>query len=130
MQGTTTLVHHCTQDFDEPLKWVHFKAEGDVEFKSLLFVPKVRGRGYMCLHPLQGLAKVNACTLQFLPIAKHVHPCRALLLQVAPYNFFDKYYEKSTAGPKLYVRRVFISDDVTELLPRWVLCCKPHWRFI
>ena len=30
------------QDYDDPLGWVHFKAEGDVEFKALLFIPKVR----------------------------------------------------------------------------------------
>jgi heat shock protein beta len=56
---------------------VHFKAEGDVEFKSLLFVPKN-----------------------------------------APWDFYDKYYEKKGGALKLYVRRVFISDDVTELLPK------------
>ena len=64
----------------EPLGWVHFKAEGDVEFKSLLFIPKV-----------------------------------------APFDYYDKYYEKGAAsGLKLYVRRVFISDAVSELLPRYL----------
>lgn len=56
---------------------MHFKAEGDVEFRSIIFVPKV-----------------------------------------APFDFYDKYYDKQTNGLKLYVRRVFISDDVTELLPK------------
>lgn len=28
----------------------------------------------------------------------------------------------TSGGLKLYVRRVFISDDVDELLPRWVVC--------
>lgn len=61
------------------MTWTHFKAEGDVEFRSILYVPKA-----------------------------------------PPHNFYDKYYEKNELGLKLYVRRVFISDDITDLLPRWV----------
>lgn len=30
------------QDSGDALGWVHFKAEGDVEFRALLFIPKVR----------------------------------------------------------------------------------------
>jgi HSP90 family molecular chaperone len=29
-----------TKDYDNPLNWIHFKAEGDLEFTSLLFIPK------------------------------------------------------------------------------------------
>lgn len=29
-----------TKDFDDPLNFIHFKAEGEVEFRSILFVPK------------------------------------------------------------------------------------------
>ena len=29
-----------TKDFGEPLTWIHFKAEGEVEFKSILYIPK------------------------------------------------------------------------------------------
>jgi heat shock protein beta len=29
-----------TKDYDDPFSWIHFKAEGEVEFNSLLFVPK------------------------------------------------------------------------------------------
>lgn len=32
-----------SKDYDDALGWVHFKAEGDVEFKAVLFVPKVSG---------------------------------------------------------------------------------------
>jgi Hsp90 protein len=45
----TPCFHHTNmQDYDEPLTWVHFKAEGDVEFKSLLYIPKVC-RPYTCV---------------------------------------------------------------------------------
>jgi heat shock protein beta len=29
-----------TKDYDNPMNWIHFKAEGDLEFTSLLFIPK------------------------------------------------------------------------------------------
>lgn len=29
-----------TKDHDDPLNFIHFKAEGEVEFRSILFVPK------------------------------------------------------------------------------------------
>lgn len=69
-----------SKDYGEALGHVHFKAEGDVEFKAVLFVPKT-----------------------------------------VPHEFYDKYYEKGSKGAlKLYVRRVFITDDADELLPRWL----------
>lgn len=30
----------ATKDYEDPLNWIHFKGEGEVEFTSLLFVPK------------------------------------------------------------------------------------------
>jgi hypothetical protein len=66
------------QDLGEALTHTHFKAEGDVEFKAVIYVP-----------------------------------------ETAPYDFYDKYYEKTGSGLKLYVRRVFISDDFTDLIPRY-----------
>lgn len=68
-----------SKDYGDALTWAHFKAEGDVEFKSILFIPKT-----------------------------------------TPYDFYDKYYEKAPRGLKLYVRRVFISEDMDELLPRYL----------
>lgn len=75
-----------SKDYDDALSRVHFKAEGDVEFKALLFIP-----------------------------------------QRAPWDFYDNIQRPKTSGGapttgglKLYVRRVFISDDIDELLPRWL----------
>eukprot|EP00850_Spirogloea_muscicola_P012274 SM000078S22133 [mRNA] locus=s78:558203:564628:- [translate_table: standard] len=62
----------------EPLSWSHFNAEGDVEFKAVLFIPPE-----------------------------------------APSDLWENYYS-SAAALKLYVRRVFISEDFDELLPRYL----------
>jgi len=67
-----------TKATDEPLEKLHFTAEGDISFKSILFVPKT-----------------------------------------AEYGLYDKYYEKSQSL-KLYVRRVLISDEFKEFLPRYI----------
>jgi len=61
---------------DEPMYYTHFKAEGDVEFNSLLYVPKE-----------------------------------------LPYGFFEK---KAPNDLKLYVKRVFITDDFENLLPSYL----------
>jgi len=60
------------------LTYSHFKAEGDVEFKAILFIP-----------------------------------------ESAPPDMYDNYYGKASAL-KLYVRRVFISDEFDELLPKYL----------
>jgi len=67
-----------SKDDKAPLTYTHFKAEGDVEFKSILFIP-----------------------------------------EKAPGDMFDNYYNKA-AALKLYVRRVFISDEFDELLPKYL----------
>ncbi|KAJ9675010.1 hypothetical protein PVL29_024114 [Vitis rotundifolia] len=69
------------QDFSEekPLSWSHFTAEGDVEFKAVLFVPPK-----------------------------------------APHDLYESYYNTKKSNLKLYVRRVFISDEFDELLPKYL----------
>jgi len=65
-----------TGEDDEPLFWIHTKAEGTIEYNSLFYVPsKVPG---------------------------------------------DLYYPVSQQGIKLYVRRVFISDKETNILPQYL----------
>jgi len=67
-----------TKDFSDPLTHTHFSAEGEVEFKSILYIPKE-----------------------------------------APWDLYQDYYKKQ-ANIKLYVRRVMITDEFDELLPRYL----------
>jgi heat shock protein beta len=67
-----------TKDFGEPLTHTHFSAEGEVEFKSILYIPKE-----------------------------------------APYDLYNDYYKKQS-NLKLYVRRVMITDEFDELLPKYL----------
>jgi molecular chaperone HtpG len=63
-------------DSDDPLLYIHTKAEGTLEYATLFYVPKK-----------------------------------------AP---FDMYHMDYKSGVKLYVRRVFITDDDKELMPTWL----------
>ncbi|XP_076299959.1 heat shock protein 90 Gp93 [Lasioglossum baleicum] len=67
-----------TKDTQEPLGKIHFVAEGEVTFKSLLFIPKVQ-----------------------------------------PGDSFNRYGTKSD-NIKLYVRRVFITDKFTDMMPNYL----------
>ncbi len=67
-----TLSH----DNDEPTDWIHFKAEGNIEFTILFYIPK----------------------------------------KASP-DLFRADYQSHV---KLYVNRVFITDDDKELLPSWL----------
>uniref|UniRef100_A0A803N6X4 Endoplasmin homolog n=1 Tax=Chenopodium quinoa TaxID=63459 RepID=A0A803N6X4_CHEQI len=77
----TKFYHSLAKDFgdEKPLAWSHFNAEGDVEFKAVLFVPPK-----------------------------------------APQDLYESYYNNNKASVKLYVRRVFISDEFDELLPKYL----------
>jgi len=71
-----------TKDFDEPLAYTHFTAEGEVTFKSVLYVPKR-----------------------------------------LPQDAFQN-YGKKVENIKLYVRRVFITDDFQEMMPKYLTFVK------
>ncbi|KAL5847839.1 hypothetical protein ACOSQ3_011363 [Xanthoceras sorbifolium] len=77
----TKFYHSLAKDFgdEKPLSWSHFNAEGDVEFKAVLFVPPK-----------------------------------------APHDLYESYYNANKSNLKLYVRRVFISDEFDELLPKYL----------
>lgn len=67
-----------TKDAEKPLAHVHFTAEGEVSFKSILYVPR--------------------------------H---------GPYDMFQN-YGKVVENIKLYVRRVFITDDFQDMMPKYL----------
>jgi heat shock protein beta len=67
-----------SKDNEDPLTYTHFTAEGDIEFKSILFIPN--------------------------------H---------APYDMFENYYGAS-GQMKLYVRKVMISEEFEDLMPRYL----------
>ncbi|CAM8912546.1 unnamed protein product [Rhodiola kirilowii] len=77
----TKFYHTLAKDFgeDKPLAWSHFTAEGDVEFKALLFVPPK-----------------------------------------APHDLYESYYNANKSNLKLFVRRVFITDEFDDLLPKYL----------
>lgn len=70
-----TLSH----DNNEPMRWIHTKVEGNLEYTTLFYIP-----------------------------------------QKAPFDLYRVDYQ---SGVKLYVKRVFITDDDKELLP-------PYLRFV
>ena len=65
-----------SKDWSPPLTWTHFRAEGEVEFKSILYVP--------------GSASA-----------------------------MENYYN-TKAALKLYVRKVLITDEFEELVPKYL----------
>ena len=70
-----------SKDQQDPLSYTHFNAEGSVNFKSILYIPKS-----------------------------------------PPSNMFEMNYKRD--GMKLYVRRVFITDDFFDVLPSWLAFLK------
>ncbi|XP_029457360.1 endoplasmin [Rhinatrema bivittatum] len=68
-----------SKEHDDPMSYIHFTAEGEVTFKSILFIP-------------------NA----------------------APRGLFDEYGSKKSDFIKLYVRRVFITDDFHDMMPKYL----------
>lgn len=69
-----TIAH----DHNDPLSYSHFSAEGEIDFKSILYIPRE-----------------------------------------APYAMYDNYYGKSSSL-KLYVRRVLITEEFEDLMPRYL----------
>jgi len=67
-----------TKDESGSITHLHFNAEGEISFRSILYVPKT-----------------------------------------APFDLYDKYYGKNQSL-KLYVRRVLISEEFEDFMPRYL----------
>lgn len=67
-----------TKDNNEPLSYIHFTAEGEIEFKALLYIPSE-----------------------------------------APYDSLQNHYDNKGLM-KLYVRRVLITEEFEDLVPRYL----------
>lgn len=67
-----------TKDTTDPIAHTHFSAEGEIEFRAILFIPRN-----------------------------------------APFDLFEDYYGTSSAL-KLYVRRVLITEEFTDLMPKYL----------
>lgn len=74
----TSFYKSFAKDTEAPMIYSHFTAEGEVTFKSILYVPKA-----------------------------------------APFDLFSNYNKKIDAI-KLYVRRVFITDNFEEMMPKYL----------
>lgn len=74
----TEFYKSLTKDTNKQLTYTHFVAEGEVTFKSLLYIPKVQ-----------------------------------------PSESFNKYGTQSE-NIKLYVRRVFITDEFNDIMPNYL----------
>ena len=75
-QEYTDFYHHISNSFDEPIMTSHWKAEGTIEFTSLLYIPTLR-----------------------------------------PWDLFDPSRRNFV---KLYIRRIFITDDMETLMYPWL----------
>ncbi len=75
-QDYNEFYKHISRDFGDPAKVIHYVAEGVVEFKALLYLPRQR-----------------------------------------PFDFLNP---ERKNGLNLYIRRVFIMDDCTDLLPSYL----------
>jgi heat shock protein beta len=67
-----------TKDETDPISWTHFKAEGEIEFRGILYVPSKNDP-----------------------------------------EFYDKYYQ-TKSKIKLYVKKVLITDEVEDFVPRYL----------
>lgn len=74
----TKFYQAFSKDSKEPIGHIHFTAEGEVTFRSILFIPPS-----------------------------------------APQNFYNEYGKKGD-NIKMYVRRVFITDEFEDMMPKYL----------
>lgn len=99
-QAGTTFV--ALQDYNEPLTKIHFTAEGEVTFKCILYVPK-NAPPDMFQNYGKIREKIKVYIFLFVVLSiKYIIPLLYLSLS------------------QLYVRRVFITDDFEDMLPKYL----------
>lgn len=74
----TSFYKTLTKGTEDPLAHTHIKAEGDIEFSAILYIPSS-----------------------------------------VPFDLFENYYGKSKAI-KLYVKRVMVTEEFEDLMPRYL----------
>jgi len=68
-----------SKDEKDPLAYVHFTGEGEIDFKAILYIPST-----------------------------------------PPGGMFDPEQKEAQKGLRLYVKRVFITDDFTDMFPKYL----------
>lgn len=96
------------QDSDDPLAHIHFTAEGEVTFKSILFVPTSAPRG---LFDEYGSKKND-----YIKVGLSVRCQEDVHLHVSVLGFLI--YSRFVW--QLFVRRVFITDDFNDMMPKYL----------
>jgi heat shock protein beta len=67
------------EDVEDPYSWTHFNAEGELEFRAILYIPRE-----------------------------------------VPENMFNSARNHDLRGVKLYVRRVYITDEFDTIIPKYL----------
>lgn len=106
-----------SKDYQDPLSRTHFTAEGEVTFKAILFVPKVSLMMACRLYEQYSIEIAVGIIFIWERVITSSFVC--LHFQSAPPNMFND-YAKPSDRIKLYVRRVFITDNLEDMMPKYL----------
>ena len=136
-----------SKDYKDPLTYTHFKAEGEYEFRSILFVPGSAPHDMYVVFEREAHLYHNIFTFHVSMYATQIVQEITLSLirrkslknqrSNAHSNMtntrtptlehrYDQYYARSSSI-RLYVRKVLITDEFDEFLPRYLSFVKVLW---